>query len=147
MFGRHKISHRHHKVIHWVTLASTLSHIFCCGIPMVVGLLSLLAGMGALTTILPGLESMHHRMHSIELPLLVFSALMLALGWAVHVHGRKVDCHSTGCSHPPCEPKKTRASLLMIIATALFAFNVVTLVFMHKDEPAAIHHMEDPHQH
>lgn len=128
--------HRH--VIHWVTLASVLGHVFCCGLPLAVSLIGLLAGVGTLSVMVPGLETLHAGLHHYEWPLIVFSAVMVALGWVFHFLGRKVDCHDSGCHHPPCEPSKDRTSMLLVLATVIFIANICAVVLPHAVPVSAL---------
>lgn len=122
-----KLSH----YIHFGVLLSQLSHIFCCGLPVVVAVLSLISGAGLLGA-LPGVvEHYHEILHDWEEPILVFSGAMLALGWGLDIQARKVDCHDTGCEHPPCAPVKTKAHIILKLATVLFFVNLAVLMFSH----------------
>ena len=125
---------KHRDVLHLMAMVSVLGHVFCCGLPMVLGLVSLLAGMGAMAHSFPGLHNLHNFVHAHEGLLIGFSMFMLALGWGFQIHANKVDCHDTGCSHPPCEPKKSKASKLLLVATVLFLLNALNILFLsHHD--------------
>lgn len=125
---RHKVHH----VVGWVALLSALSHIFCCGLPMLMGILSLLAGFGTFSTLFPGFDALHARFQDYEPLLIVFSVLMLMLGWGMQFYAARHDCHDTGCHHPPCAPKKHNATLLLWAATGIFVLNTGLLLFVHK---------------
>lgn len=117
--------------INWVMITSGVSHVFCCGIPVVFSLLSLLSGMGMVMTMPFAFEHLHGVMHDYEIPMLIASGCILALGWGLHAIALKVDCRDTGCGHEPCGPKKKRSSKMLIVATLLFVFNVIVYAVFH----------------
>lgn len=86
--------------------------------------------------------------------MIVTSGIVLLLGWAVVVYSRKVDCHSTGCAHGACAPKKNRANMILKIATILFVVNVVIYFGVHRSHwfesgvgAALMHDHEHEHEH
>ena len=121
------------KTIFWAVLASEFSHIFCCVLPAVVSLLSLMAGLGIFTVMPSGLVTLHELIHTWEVPMIIGSAVILATGWGLHALSVKLDCHNTGCVHEPCTPKKKKSSRLLMVATALFAINISIYAFLHTD--------------
>lgn len=140
------------KTIFWAVLASEFSHIFCCVLPTVVSILSLMAGLGIFSVMPSGLLALHELIHTWEVPMIITSAAILLMGWGLHVLSVKIDCHNTGCAHEPCGPKKTRSSKLLMIATALFTINVSVYMFVHRNAniviPAAHTTQEAPaHDH
>ena len=124
--------------VYWAILASEASHIFCCVLPTIFSILSLLAGLG-LVTVIPGwLEDLHAVLHNWEVPMIIASGMVVALGWALYAYSRKIDCHDTGCKHGACEPRKITTSTILKIATVLFIVNVsVYSIFHHGMEAAA----------
>lgn len=119
------------KTLFWTILATQSSHVFCCGLPGVVSMLSLLTGLGMVSTLPPVLENLHESIHQYEVPILIFSGVILVLGWALDAMSHKIDCHDTGCTHPPCAPKKNSAHKILILSTLLFVINVAIYVFFH----------------
>ncbi len=122
------------KSIVWAVILSETSHLFCCVLPTIVSLVGLLAGLGIVVALPVGFLELHDFLHVWELPMIVGSGLVLALGWAAVRHGDKVDCHSTGCAHGACIPRKKRAHLVLKIATVLFIFNVLVYAGVHRSE-------------
>lgn len=121
------------KSLTWAVILSETSHIFCCVFPTVFSLLGLLAGLGIVGTIPGFMVTFHEFMHAWEVPMIVLSGVILAIGWAAVWYGDKIDCcHSTGCSHGTCKPRRNRAHLVLKIATLLFVFNVLIYSFIHK---------------
>ena len=114
-------------------LASELSHVFCCVLPTLVTVLGALANLG-LATAAPGfILEIHEFLHAYEMPIIVFSGVMVVMGWAIHISSRRVDCHDTGCVHPPCTPKKDNNGRILVIATVLFAINLVVFFGIHRN--------------
>lgn len=117
--------------VFWTVLASETGHIFCCVLPTLVSILSLLSGLGLVSALPAGLLAFHDFMHEWEMPIITASAIILVLGWALHLLSLKLDCHDTGCHHGTCAPKKIGTSRLLWIATALFAFNLCIYFTLH----------------
>ncbi len=144
------------KHLGWAVIMSELSHIFCCVIPTLVTILSVFANLG-LFVIAPNgiLTSIHNKMHSYEIPILVFSGVMVGLGWLAHWFSSRFDCHDTGCHHPPCPTKSKNNSRILVIATILFLMNMIVYFGIHRNildfdmfrPPVSEHHTEDEHHH
>lgn len=114
-------------------LVSELSHVFCCVLPTLVTVLGALANLG-LASAAPGfILEIHEFLHAYEMPIVVFSGVMVVMGWMIHLGTRSVDCHDTGCVHPPCAPKKDNNARILVIATALFAINLVVFFGIHRN--------------
>lgn len=79
------------------------------------------------------IENIHDSIHHYEVPIIVFSGVMVALGWVFHLSSRTVDCHNTGCVHPPCDEKKITNSKILLISTLLFIVNLVIYFGIHKN--------------
>lgn len=112
-------------IFHFTLIGTLLSHIFCCGLPTVVSILSLISGLGFVVSMPFALERLHEFLHQYELHIMVFSGFMVVLGWVLHEFSRRMDCHDTGCHHPPCDTKKNRSTKVLIFASALFCINLV----------------------
>jgi hypothetical protein len=118
-------------IIYWVCITSEISHFFCCGLPIVFSILSLLSGLGLSVAMPFGLESLHHITHTYEVPMIMMAGLLLCLGWGLQYIAYRIDCRSTGCVHVPCTPKKKRSGRVLIIATVLFVLNVTGYIVLH----------------
>lgn len=127
----------------WAVLLSETTHIFCCVLPSAVSIMSLMANVGLMSAVPGGLDRLHDMIHNYEIPLIIFSGIMLALGWALHVIARRLDCRSTGCAHEPCGPTKKRSLRIMQIATILFAANLTIYSVFHLNDPLHTHHGHD----
>lgn len=123
---------RLHHAVNWISITSEISHFFCCGLPIIFSLLSLLSGMGLIATMPVGIQRLHEMTHDYEVPMIIASGLIIILGWALHVVANKIDCHNSGCHHEPCGSKKKKSSLILMIATGLFLLNLTGYFLLHS---------------
>lgn len=129
-----QIHRKIHKHLGWAVIASELSHVFCCVIPTLVTVLSAFANVGLMVMAPDGwLMTIHEALHHYEIGIIVFSGVMVALGWIAHLASRGMDCHESGCHHPPCDAQKSRNSKILLIATCLFAANLVVYFGVHRN--------------
>lgn len=126
------MSNRRRKAIVWAVLLSEGAHIFCCVLPTIFSLLSLLSGAGMIAVMPASMVKMHDVLHHYELPMIIFSAFILVAGWALHWYSQKIDCHDTGCGHGPCDTKKNNTHILLMIASVLFVVNVSVYFVFHR---------------
>ncbi|MBL1148186.1 MAG: hypothetical protein HND56_01095 [Pseudomonadota bacterium] len=112
-------------------ILSEMGHVFCCVLPSIFSVLSVFVSAGVISVMPPFMAVWHEAIHKWEIPIILFSGTLLLLGWALHSYSQKIDCHDTGCHHPPCTPKKTKSSKLLMVATALFAVNVLIYLSIH----------------
>src|SRR5690606_14732462 len=94
------------KPLFGIIILSESMHIFCCVLPTLFSLMGLLAGLGVVAALPPSFNTLHEALHAYEVPLIIVSGLLIALGWGVDRYSRKIDCHDTGCCHEPCGPQK-----------------------------------------
>lgn len=128
------MSKRLYKHVGWAVLVSELSHVFCCVIPTLVTVLSAFANIGLVVVAPDGiLMRIHEALHEYEIPVIVFSGVMVVVGWIAHLASRTVDCHDTGCGHPPCTPRKNWNSRILLGATLLFMVNMVIYFGVHRN--------------
>lgn len=121
------------KRIIWAVIASESIHIFCCVLPTVFSIIGLLAGAGLLVVMPHGLEVAHDLIHSYEIPMIVFSAIIMMAGWGIYAYSRKLNCRTEGsCCHQPCKSKKDRTKTIMVVATVLFCVNVLVYFAFHR---------------
>lgn len=134
--------HRISKFSGHLSVLAALSHIFCCGLPLLASIISLGASAGG--TI--GVSALHEVLHAWELEIIIFSGAMLCLSAASLIIAHKIDCRTEGhCHHEPCKPKKNLSLNLFLLATVIFAINVSVYV-MHA-EPAAKEQIDQAHSH
>ncbi len=137
---------KHQKRLLWAIVLSETSHIFCCVLPTVISVFSLLAGFGIIVTLPGWLQRLHGVMHEWELVMICISAVVIALGWALYFYSKKAECcHHTGCHHAPCGPRKKMANKILIFATALMVVNVAMYFGVHR--PMEAEHAEHAHDH
>lgn len=98
-------------------IATILPHIFCCGIPMILALVGLIAPDAAHFHILP---------HWMEPWLFVFSGAMLVLSWYLILR----DCR---CKCDCCNSKKAhrRQKIILGIITAAFVISLALHILSH----------------
>lgn len=123
---------RLNKHLFWTIILSEATHVFCCVLPTLFSLLSLLVGAGLIASMPAGWVVFHEFMHAYEVPLIIFSGAVIALGWAVDLYAKRIDCHHTGCGHPPCTPVKRRAHIVLKVATVLFVCNIIVYFIFHR---------------
>lgn len=120
------------KPLLWAVVLSESSHVFCCVFPTLFSLMGLLASFG-LVIAMPGyMVELHEFMHAWEVPMIIFSGLILALGWVVVHYSAKIDCHHSGCGHAACGKSKKRAHLVLKVATVVFVANLLIYTFIHR---------------
>jgi len=123
---------KHQNKIFLAVALSESTHIFCCVLPTVISVVSLFSGLGVVS-IMPGpLLEVHDLLHAWEIPMIVFSAVILLFGWALYRYSKKIDCHDTGCGHGPCEPRKNKTLLILQLASVLFVINVSVYFLFHR---------------
>lgn len=112
------------------TLAALFAHAFCCGLPALSAIASLVAGVGA-----AGSSVFHDFAHAIEqwhVHLFVFSTLMLGVAVFASVVAERRDCVTEGhCCHPPCTPAKKRSWRILGISVALYVVNCILFFLEH----------------
>lgn len=124
-----------------IILAET-SHVFCCVLPTLVSVLSLLAGVGVIGSLPISMLVVHDFLHDWELPIIFGSGLLIALGWLLLFYSRRIDCHDTGCGHEPCGPKKKKSSKLLLVASLLFVVNVTVYTVFHRGMGISVPHAD-----
>jgi hypothetical protein len=105
-------------------------------LPTVFSLVSLLSGIGIISTLPAGWVELHEVLHKYEIPMIGFSGLVLCLGWTLHWYTEhmmtdKTESH-THCCHGPCEPKKNRVHFVLKAATVLFIANLAIYLIFHR---------------
>lgn len=140
---------RTQQITSYLALVSEISHIFCCVLPSLFSVLTVMVGLGILGAVPVGIVQFHDLMHGWEVPIMIASGAILILGWALHTISEKLDCRSTGCEHEPCTPKKKKTARILKIATLLFVINVgiYTLVHMPQEAVKVETHAHHGHGH
>lgn len=99
-------------------IATIAPHIFCCGIPMLLAIIGLIAPDAAHFHILP---------HWMEPWLFVFSGLMLILSWYLVMRDCKCECEC-------CSSKKSHRNqkIILGIITVAFAISLLLHLLSHQ---------------
>ena len=98
-------------------IASIVPHIFCCGLPIALSVIGLIAPESAHLHIIP---------HEWEPMLFVISGAMLILSWMLVLR----DC---GCRCEQCDGKKSHKTqkIIMGVITALYILSVLLHILTH----------------
>ncbi len=119
-------------------ILSQLMHIFCCGLPFLFSVVSLFSLLGVSIALPTAFSGLHDVLHEWEVPVLMFSGVVVALGWVLHMISTALNCRESGaCAHAPCEPRKDKSVLLLQCASMLFIVNCLTYLLFH--ESADVH--------
>ena len=96
-------------------IASLLPHLFCCVLPIVLSVLSLVAPEMAHVSFIP---------EWIEPWIFVFSALMLGLSWVLVLR----DCPCAECDE---EKSHTVQKIILSIITVIFVVSILLHIYAH----------------
>jgi len=101
-----------------VSVLSIIPHIFCCGIPAIMALISLgttvgLAGVLATNPFYRFVDAYHPYLIALAVGSVVLSGILNLIAW-------RIDCHTAAshCHHGDCTPKK-RSSLKIFLFSCL----------------------------
>ena len=105
------------KAVHVGIIAGILPHLFCCVLPVVLGLIGLVA---------PGVADHEIIPESAERWLFIFSGLMLILSWVLYFGNR--DCECCHCN----ETHHHRIQLIILICITVLTISGITIhLFLH----------------
>lgn len=110
------------KISNSLVICSSLMHIFCCGIPLILSITSLGAMLG-----ISGAEYFEFEWYeSIEDKVLIFSGAILAITAAFRIYG-KVKCaeQEVCCDEISCEENRDISGLVFKVAVILYAINLL----------------------
>lgn len=136
----------------WFVIVSELSHVFCCVLPSIFTIVSIIMTMGFISAMPVWMSNVHDVIHEWEIPVITVSGVILLISWALHFISKRIDCHDTGCMHEPCEPKKSKNLIVLKIATVLFVINIsiysaIHLSYQHSSQAHKQHGHEYNHDH
>lgn len=105
------------KAVKLSLIATVLPHVFCCGLPIALSLVGLVA---------PDVAHFHIIPHWMEPWVFVASGAMLAVSWLMILR----DC---GCACDHCHGGHSHRTQKIILAviTAVFVFSVILHLFVH----------------
>lgn len=112
----------------WLVIASEVSHLFCCVLPTLAAVLSVAVGVGLLPI---GFTILHDVIHGYEIPIIIFSAVMLGLGWWAYWLARRTDCHALGHDEHVCHRTTDRSKIYLLVGSALFVMNLAIYFALH----------------
>lgn len=132
------------KTILMSVIASESIHVFCCFLPTIFSVFSLLAGFGMIATMPHFMETAHHLIHGYEIPMMILSAFVLIFGWILYAYAQKMDCdNEPACQGTPCNKTKLRTKKIMQVATILFVVNVTVYFLFHYQQEQGSHGHQD----
>lgn len=107
-----------------VSMLSILPHIFCCGIPAVMAIISLgttvgLAGVLATNPFYRFVDQYHEILITIAISSVVISGILNFVAW-------RIDCHTAAshCHHGDCTPKKRSSFKIFLFSLALLSLDL-----------------------
>lgn len=98
-------------------IAAIVPHIFCCGIPMVLAVLGVIA---------PDFAHFHVLPHWLEPWLFVFSGIMLAISWWLVLRDCRCSCDCCGGGH-----SHRIQRVVLIVATVITIISFFMHIFSH----------------
>ena len=115
-------------VSYTMVVGTLLMHVFCCGIPFVMSLVSLAASLG-----LSGVGAFDIPwIHQYETAILWVSGSMLAMTGLLQWIAERRNCVSDGgCHHEPCDSKKLTARQIYYIAVGIYLANLLLIQLTH----------------
>ncbi len=121
-----------------ISALSILPHIFCCGIPAVMALISLgttigLAGVMATNPLYRFVDNYHTILLGIAIGSVVLSGILNFVAW-------RIDCHEAAshCHHGDCAPKKRSSFKIFLFSLALLCVDIAW--FATEEEVLGLHH-------
>jgi hypothetical protein len=117
----------------WAVLASESTHVFCCVIPTIVTLISVLASMGVIASVPVFMFDFHEILHRYEIPIIAGSGFMLGLGWVLYAISRRIECQKPHCEPhvTVCGPQKNNSRTVLWAATIIFLVNITVYSTIH----------------
>ncbi len=142
-----------HRNIGIALILAESTHVFCCVLPTVVTILSLMASAGAILPIPLFLLDIHEFLHAYEMPMILFSGVVLLMGWGLYLASRATTCEKPHCGphETVCAGKKDRTRLVLGIASVLFVMNLTVYITLHRGNedllPASQVYIDNKHTH
>ena len=129
----------------FLSLASLISHFFCCFLPGVISLVTLVTLTGATVITMEDFgipEYVHQEMIYVSFVVLIVSGL-------ANIVSYKIDCREMGCVHGSCAPKKSKYFKLYAYSVAFFLLNAVIHFTLHTEHDHHGHaeHVEHHEEH
>ena len=114
----------------WVSIFSVLPHIFCCGIPATMAIISLgttvgLAGVLSSNPLYKFVDSYHEILITIAVTAVLISGLANLIAW-------RLDCRTaahSSCAHDSCEPRKNNSLKIFLVSCLLLTLDLSWFAF------------------
>jgi hypothetical protein len=132
-----------------VSVLSILPHVFCCGIPAIMALISLgttigLAGVLATNPLYRLIDSYHEILLIVAIVSVIISGVLNYLAY-------RIDCHTAAshCHHGDCTPKKRASAKIFYFSLGLLVLDLAwfaterNLLGLHNHHES--HHEEQVH--
>ncbi len=107
-----------------VSILSILPHVFCCGVPAIMALISLgttigLTGVLATNPMYQFIDHYHEILIAIAITSVVISGILNYVAY-------RIDCHTAAshCHHGDCTPKKRTSARIFYFSLALLALDL-----------------------
>ncbi len=146
MRAPHQKLQRH---IAWAVILAESTHVFCCVLPTVVTVLTVISSLGAMAQVPGFILDMHEVLHTYEIPMIVFSGLVLILGWGLYGVSRQIECQKPHCEPHAriCTPQKNNTLSILVVASILFVVNVTVYLTLHRGNDDLLHAEAMAHHH
>ncbi|MFZ2586705.1 MAG: hypothetical protein WAZ18_01065 [Alphaproteobacteria bacterium] len=124
-----------------VTALSVLPHIFCCGIPVVAGLISLGTTLGLAASLAS--NPLYMFVDAYHGWLLAAAFVSVGMSGILNYMAYQIDCRTaaqSSCHHGDCKPKKSQSFKVFMVSLALLAVDVAW--FATEEMVLGLHHHE-----
>ena len=98
-------------------IATIVPHIFCCGVPMLLAIIGLIA---------PDMAHFHLLPHWLEPWLFVFSGIMLVISWYLILRDCRCSCSQCGDT-----PSHRVQKIVLAIITIIFIVSIILHTVSH----------------
>lgn len=105
-----------------LVIMSSAMHLFCCGIPLLLGVTGLTASFGISVAGAFDIEWFE----AYEKQLLILSGVILCITVIAHVISGKLNCYEdAGCCDEPCDNKKSFSRYVLTTACVLYSTSIL----------------------
>lgn len=107
----------------YITLMALIPHIFCCGIPLLVGVITLGTTVGLSASLVNNpfymfVEQYHKQLLMAAICGIIITGLLNLIAY-------RVDCRKAACNHGTCAPKKLKSFRIFLIALTLLTIDII----------------------
>jgi hypothetical protein len=138
-----------------LTTLSILPHLFCCGIPAIMGLIALGTTVGLAATLAS--NPLYAFVDAWHTELLVLAFVSVAISGVLNFVAWRIDCREASkaelhghCAHDDCTPRKNTSLKIFLISCLLLTLDVAW--FLTEEKVLGLHHHghevhEEHHEH